>query len=107
MVISLERLREADKEIASNDSASILDLGDGVLCLEFHSKGNSIDAAVVEMGYRALEELERDDVVGLVIGNEGRNFCVGANLGEVAHAAQNGMLDEVGESVDALQNLRS
>jgi 3-hydroxyacyl-CoA dehydrogenase len=105
MVISLERLREEGKEVARNDSASILDLGDGVLCLEFHSKGNSIDAAVVEMGYRALEELERDDVVGLVIGNEGRNFSVGANLGEIAHAAQSGMLDEVGRSVDALQNL--
>jgi 3-hydroxyacyl-CoA dehydrogenase len=105
MVISLERVREEGKEIASNDSASILDLGDGVLCLEFHSKGNSIDAAAVEMGYRSLEELERDDVVGLVIGNGGRNFSVGANLGEIAHAAQNGMLDEVGNSVDAFQNL--
>jgi 3-hydroxyacyl-CoA dehydrogenase len=57
------------------------------------------------MGYRALEALERDDVVGLVIGNEGRNFCVGASLGEISRAARNGMLDEVGENVDALQNL--
>ena len=105
MAISLERLREEGKEIARNDSASILDLGDGVLCFEFHAKGNSIDAAVVEMGYRALEELERDDVVGLVIGNEGRNFCVGANLGEMAHAARNGMFDEIGKSVEALQRL--
>jgi 3-hydroxyacyl-CoA dehydrogenase len=105
MVISLDRLREEGKEVARNDSASLLDLGDGVLCLEFHSKGNSIDAAIVEMGYRALEELEEGDWVGLVIGNEGRNFSVGANLGEIAHAAQNGMLDEVGKSVDALQNL--
>jgi 3-hydroxyacyl-CoA dehydrogenase len=105
MAISLDRLREEGKEVARNDSASILDLGDGVLCLAFHSKGNSIDAAVVEMGYRALEELEEGDWIGLVIGNEGRNFSVGANLGEIAHAAQNGRLDEVGKSVDALQNL--
>src|SRR3712207_3518255 len=70
MVISLERLREEGEEIARNDSASILDLGDGVLCLEFHSKGNSIDAAAVEMGYRSLEELERDDVVEI-----GRASC--------------------------------
>src|SRR5215217_9541878 len=89
MVISLDRLRDEGKEVARNDSASLLDLGDGVLCLEFHAKGNSIDAKIVEMGNRALEELERDDVVGLVIGNEGRNFSVGANLGEVAHAVQN------------------
>ena len=105
MVISLDRLRDDGKELARNDSASILDLGDGVLCLEFHSRGNSMDAAVVEMGYRALEALERDDVVGLVVGNEGRNFCVGANIGEIVQAAQNGMLDQVGERVEAFQRL--
>jgi 3-hydroxyacyl-CoA dehydrogenase len=105
MYVSLDRLREEAKELERNDSASLLDLGDGVLCLEFHSKGNSIDAHIVEMGNRALAALERDDVVGLVIGNEGRNFSVGANLGEIAHAAQNGDLEAIGESVDALQNL--
>ena len=105
MYVSLDGLRDAGKELARNDSASLLDLGDGVLCLEFHSKGNSIDAGTTEMGFRALEALKDDRWIGLVIGNEGRNFCVGANLGEVAHAAQNGMLDQVGESVDALQKL--
>ncbi len=105
MVISLDRLREEGKEIARNDSASLLDLGDGFLCLEFHSRGNSIDAAVVELGYRALEALERDDVVGLVIGNEGRNFCVGANLFEVARRVEQGAIGEISKSVDDLQNL--
>jgi 3-hydroxyacyl-CoA dehydrogenase len=105
MVISLDRLREEGREISRNDSASILDLGDGVLCLVFHSRGNSIDGAVVEMGYRALEELERDDVVGLVIGSEGRYFCVGANLFEVARGVEQGDIGEIGERVEALQNL--
>ena len=105
MYVSLDALREDSNELASNDSASLLDLGDGVLCLEFHSKGNSIDAAMVEMGNRALAALESDDWEGLVIGNEGRNFCVGANLGEVAHAVQNGMLSEVDKSITALQKL--
>jgi 3-hydroxyacyl-CoA dehydrogenase len=105
MYISLEGLRDEGKELASNDSASLLDLGDGVLCLEFHSKGNSIDAQIVEMGNRALEELERDDVVGLVIGNEGRNFSVGANLGEMAHSVKNGDPDQIEKSVEAFQDL--
>ena len=105
MYVSLDGLREGGAELERNDSASLLDLGDGVLCLEFHSKGNSIDAGVTEMGYRALEALERDDVIGLVIGSEGRNFCVGANLGEVAQAVQSGNLEEVGESIEALQKL--
>jgi 3-hydroxyacyl-CoA dehydrogenase len=105
MVVSLDRLREEGKELARNDSASLLDLGDGVLCLEFHAKGNAIDAAVVEMGYRALTELDEGGWIGLVVGNEGRNFCVGANLVEVAQSFGNGALEEVGESVEALQNL--
>ncbi len=105
MYVSLDRMRKEGKELARNDSASLLDLGDGVLCLEFHSKGNSIDGAMVEMGNRALAELEKGEWVGLVIGNEGRNFCVGANLGEVAHAVQNGALGEVDKSIGALQKL--
>jgi 3-hydroxyacyl-CoA dehydrogenase len=105
MVISLDGLREKGKELARNNSASLLDLDDGVLCLEFHSRGNSIDGAVVEMGYTALEALERDDVVGLVIGNEGRNFCAGANLFEVAQGVKQGAIEEIGKSLDALQNL--
>ena len=105
MYVSLDRLRDEGKELDRNDSASLLDLGDGVLCLEFHSKGNSLDAQIVEMGNKALAALERDDRVGLVIGNEGRNFSVGANLGEMAHAVQNGNLEAISESVDALQNL--
>jgi len=103
--ISLDRLRGEGKEIARNDSASLLDLGDGVLLFEFHSKGNSIDRGVTEMGYRALAMLDSDEWVGLVIGNEGKNFCVGANLGEVAYAVQNGMLDQVEKMVEGLQNL--
>src|SRR5918912_2038882 len=105
MYVSLDRLRDEGKERASNDSASLLDLGDGVLCLEFHTKGNSIDAQIVQLGNRALEQLERDDMVGLFIGNEGRNFSVGANLGEVAHAVKNGDLDQIEKSVDAFQDL--
>jgi 3-hydroxyacyl-CoA dehydrogenase len=105
MYVSLDRLRDAGKELASNDSASLLDLGDGVLCLEFHSKGNSIEGETVEMGNKALQALERDDVVGLVIGNEGSNFSVGANLGEMVHSLKNGELDQIEKSVEALQDL--
>src|SRR5215212_2733476 len=105
MYVSLDRLRDEGKELERNDSASLLDLGDGVVCLEFHSKGNAIDAGTVEMGNRALAALDRDDVVGLVIGNEGRNFSVGANLGKLAHAVQNGDVNGVEDSVEALQNL--
>ena len=105
MILSLDAVREEGGEVARNDSASLLDLGEGVLCFEIHSKGNSIDAAVVELGYEALRRLEEEDWAGLVIGNEGRNFCVGANLAEVGHSAQQGRFDEIGDAVEALQNL--
>ncbi|MGI8650836.1 MAG: 3-hydroxyacyl-CoA dehydrogenase/enoyl-CoA hydratase family protein [Rubrobacter sp.] len=105
MVVSLDALRDEGKELERNDSASLLDLGDGVLCLEFHSRGNSIDGSTLEIGKKALAALERDDVVGLVIGNEGQNFCVGANLGEVAFAAKGGMLGMIEKRVTALQDL--
>src|SRR5919202_1179139 len=106
MELSLDRVREEGGEISRNDSASLMDLGDGVLCFEIHSKGNSVDNAVVEMGNEALRRLEEEDEwVGLVIGNEGRNFCVGANIGEIGEEVKQVNLNEVGEEVSAVQDL--
>ena len=105
LAVKLDDLREEGKEVSRNDSASLLDLGDGVLCFEIHSRGNSIDGDVLELGYEALRRLENEDWTGLVIGNDGGNFCVGANIGEIATAAKSGQLDEVGKTVDALHGL--
>ena len=106
MELSLEKVRAEGGEIDRNGSASLLDLGDGVLCLEIHSRGNSIDEAGVEMGNETLRRLEEEDEwVGLVIGNEGTNFCVGADLNEIAEGAHQETPDEFGERVDAFQNL--
>jgi 3-hydroxyacyl-CoA dehydrogenase len=66
--------------VKENKGASLRDLGDGVLCLEFHTKMNTLDADIREMLVASVEELERGDWAGLVIGNEGGDFCVGANL---------------------------
>jgi 3-hydroxyacyl-CoA dehydrogenase len=103
--IALDALREAGKEVARNNSASLLDLGDGVLCFEFHSRANAIDTGIVEMGQRALKELESDRWVGLVVGNQARNFCVGANLVEVGVAAQQGQWEQIDQQLTALQHL--
>jgi 3-hydroxyacyl-CoA dehydrogenase len=66
--------------VKENKGASLRDLGDGVLCLEFHTKMNTLDADIREMLVASVEELEGGDWAGLVIGNEGGDFCVGANL---------------------------
>jgi 3-hydroxyacyl-CoA dehydrogenase len=103
--IDLDRLKAEGREVAGNASASLVDLGDGVLCLELHAPASALDAAVVELGARAVEELEGGRWAGLVIANQARNFCVGANLGEVGMAAYQGRYDQVGQAAKALQDL--
>jgi 3-hydroxyacyl-CoA dehydrogenase len=104
-VIDLDRLKADGHEVAGNDSASLVDLGDGVLCLEIHSPASAIDVGVLQLGQRALEELEGGSWLGLVIANQARNFCVGANLAEVGMAAYQGAYDQVDEGAQALQRL--
>jgi 3-hydroxyacyl-CoA dehydrogenase len=104
-VIDLDRLKEGGAEVAGNASASLVDLGDGVLCFELHAPASAIDAAVVELAARAHEELESGRWAGLVIANQARNFCVGANLGEVGMAAYQGQHDQVVAAVQGLQDV--
>jgi 3-hydroxyacyl-CoA dehydrogenase len=78
--LSLDVIRKTGGEVEHNGSASILDIGDGVFCLEFHSKMNAIDPDIVAMMFKAVDRAEREGVA-LVIGNGSPNvFCAGANL---------------------------
>jgi 3-hydroxyacyl-CoA dehydrogenase len=101
-LIIIDKLREAGCEVARNDGASLLDMGDGVLLLEFHSKMNAIDQDIIDMSFTALERLE-SDFDALVIGNQGDNFSVGANLAMVGIAAAQGMWDTLDETIRQLQ----
>ncbi|MEW5322693.1 3-hydroxyacyl-CoA dehydrogenase NAD-binding domain-containing protein [Geobacillus thermoleovorans] len=86
-VIHIRRLKEARGVIKKNAGASLIDLGDDVALLEFHSPNNAIGADIVQMINEALEEVNRN-YKGLVIGNQGKNFCVGANLAMMLMEAQ-------------------
>ncbi len=79
--IILSESSGTQRELKRNASASLLDLGDGVLCLEFHSKGNTIDQFALDMGKAALDTLTNDAWRGLVIANQGKEFSLGANIG--------------------------
>ncbi|RMG95302.1 MAG: 3-hydroxyacyl-CoA dehydrogenase/enoyl-CoA hydratase family protein [Chloroflexi bacterium] len=103
-VILISDLRAGGKELERNESASLHDMGDGVLLLEFHAKMNAIDADIVAMANRALERLETD-FDALVIGNNGQDFCVGANIAMIGIAAAQGMWEQVEQSVRALQEV--
>jgi 3-hydroxyacyl-CoA dehydrogenase len=78
-VIVLKSLKERTGVIKKNAGASLVDLGDGVACLEFHSKMNSIGGDTLQMIKFALSEVDKN-FQGLVVGNQGTNFSVGANL---------------------------
>ncbi|QPA30579.1 3-hydroxyacyl-CoA dehydrogenase/enoyl-CoA hydratase family protein [Thermaerobacillus caldiproteolyticus] len=86
-VIHIQRLKEQKGVIKKNSGASLIDLGDDVALLEFHSPNNAIGLDIVQMINYALEEVERN-YKGLVIGNQGKNFCVGANLAMILMEAQ-------------------
>jgi len=103
-VIVLRDLKETKGVLKKNFSASLIDLGDDVLCLEFHSKMNALDPDIFAMGYTALEELEKG-YAGLVIGNQGENFSVGANVFNVVMAAEAKQFDQIEQGVKGMQDL--
>ncbi len=103
-VIILNNLRAAGKEIERNSGASLLDIGDGICLLEFHTKVNSIDDDILNMTRKALDRLDRD-FDGMVIGNQDNQFSAGANIFMVAMAAQSGLLGQLEQSIKASQDL--
>jgi 3-hydroxyacyl-CoA dehydrogenase len=102
-VILLPSLKARKKELKRNAGASLVDLGDGVLCLEFHSKMNTIGGDTVQMVHAGVKALG-ENFDAMVIGNQAPNFCVGANLMLVLTAIQEGDWDEVDLAVRAFQN---
>ncbi len=98
--IILKSLKDRTGVIKKNSGASLIDLGDGVACLEFHSKMNSIGGDTLEMLKVALNEVEKN-FVGLVVGNQSQNFSVGANLMLMLMEAQ----DENWEELDMIGRL--
>jgi 3-hydroxyacyl-CoA dehydrogenase len=92
------------KVVAQNTGATLHDLGDGVACLEFHTKMNSLDDDIMSMAVEAMQRLETD-FDGLVIGNEGENFSAGANLFMMVVGAQQGMWDMLDAAVRKLQDM--
>ncbi|MGD6778774.1 3-hydroxyacyl-CoA dehydrogenase NAD-binding domain-containing protein [Sutcliffiella horikoshii] len=86
-VVHLKTLKETHGVIKKNSGASLIDLGDDVALLEFQSPNNAIGLDIIQMVNYALEEVDKN-YKGLVIGNQGKNFCVGANLAMILMEAQ-------------------
>ena len=101
-IIVLPALKERTKVIKSNAGGSLIDMGDGVACLEFHSRNNAVDADVIQIIGDSVAEVE-DNFEGMVIGNQGANFCVGADLRQVFPSAQNKDWANLERAVKAFQ----
>ncbi|MDQ7248787.1 3-hydroxyacyl-CoA dehydrogenase/enoyl-CoA hydratase family protein [Dongia sedimenti] len=85
-VLLLADIKRASKPILKNGSASLWDIGDGVACLEFHSKMNAIDPDTLDLVKKSVAHVGKS-MKALVVHNEGDNFSVGANIGLALFAA--------------------
>ncbi len=103
--ISLAALKGAGKLVKSCASASLVDLGDGVFCCEFHTKMNALNAEIIQFMDEALDYVDENGV-GLVIGNQAGGmpgaFSAGADLVQVGEAVKTNRLGDVEEMIKAL-----
>jgi 3-hydroxyacyl-CoA dehydrogenase len=102
-IILLPSLADRKKEIRRNPGASLYDLGDGVLCVEFHTKMNTVDADIASMLVEGVELAEKE-FAGLVIANHAEHFCAGANLMLVYLEAQNRQFENIERMVKGFQD---
>src|SRR5438132_7323655 len=100
--VEVPSLLKKQRVIKENAGASLRDIGDGVACLEFHSKMNTIGGDIIDLLFVSLEEVDKN-FEGLVIANEGQNFSAGANLMLLLMEAVEGNWDEVDYMVRTFQ----
>jgi 3-hydroxyacyl-CoA dehydrogenase len=103
-VLLLADLKRRSEPLAQNRSASLWDIGDGVVCLEFTSKMNALDELSMEMIDRAVEMGHHSYLRALIVYNEAPHFSVGANLTRLQDAAAREAWDEVAHMVRAGQD---
>ena len=101
-IIILKSLKDRSKTVQTNAGASLIDLGDGVLCCEFHAKMNAIGGDIVSMIYAGLKRLE-GDFEAMVIANQAANFSVGANIMLLLISAQEEEWDDLHMAVRQFQ----
>jgi 3-hydroxyacyl-CoA dehydrogenase len=100
--IILNNIRES-KKVWGNADATIHHIGDGILNLEFHSKMNTIGGGVIQ-GLNKAYDLAEKEYNGLVIGNQGTNFSVGANIGMIFMMAVEQEYDELNMAIKMFQD---
>jgi 3-hydroxyacyl-CoA dehydrogenase len=100
--ILLDNYRDR-KAVYTNSECTAHDLGDGVLCLEFHSKMNAIGEGILRGINDVIQLAEDEGWHGIVIGNNAQNFTVGANIMMIAMMAYQQEWDSLNLAVDVFQ----
>jgi 3-hydroxyacyl-CoA dehydrogenase len=107
--IVLADQKAAGKEILRNWSASLVDLDDGVACVEFHSALqadlNPIDGAIIDILGQSLHYAQEQKLKGLVISHDGTHFCAGANLALILELAKRKQFDIIDQVSKTLQDI--
>jgi 3-hydroxyacyl-CoA dehydrogenase len=103
-LLVLADIKRAAGVVKKNAGASLIDVGDGVLCVEFHSKMNSLGEDQIGMLHAGIEETAKN-FEAMIVANQGENFSVGANLMLVMLAAQEGEWDELNAAVHRFQQV--
>lgn len=101
-LVSLQNLR-ANHVVWKNAGTTIVDLGDGILNIEFHTKMNTIGTEIIQ-GLNKAVDLAEKDYKGLVVSNDGDNFSAGANVGLIFMMAAEQEYDELDMAIRAFQN---
>jgi 3-hydroxyacyl-CoA dehydrogenase len=102
-IILLPSLKDRQKKVAGNKGASLIDLGDGVACLEFHTKMNALGDDIITMIIKSADIVSKQ-FDGLVIANHGENFSAGANLPLILFTAQEEEWDELEWGIKVFQD---
>lgn len=102
--IFLDAIR-SNKPIIKNSECTVHDIGDGVMCVEFTSKSNAIGEGIGQAVAEAIDLAEKDGWKGIVIGNNAKNFTVGANLMNIGMIAMQKDFDKLGEMVHGFQQV--
>ena len=102
-IILLPSLKDREKKVAGNKGASLIDIGDGVACLEFHTKMNAMGDDIINMVIKSADIVGRD-FEGLVIANHADNFSAGANLPMILFTAQEEEWDDLDWMIKTFQD---
>lgn len=103
-IILLPEIKGQNKVVKSSEVGTLYDIGDGVICLEMHTRTSAISSALISFIKEVQEELKQN-WEGLVITGSGKNFCVGADLTQIISLIQDKRWDDIDKVLKAAQDV--